>query len=37
MFTGLLRCGTCGRKMEAHWVNQRPGYRCHGHTSSQRR
>ncbi|TYC20028.1 recombinase family protein [Micromonospora sp. MP36] len=37
LFTGLLRCGACGRKMESHWVNQRPGYRCrHGHTSAQR-
>jgi hypothetical protein len=37
LFTGLLRCGVCDRKMESHWVNQRPGYRCrHGHTSSQR-
>ncbi|MFV2114246.1 recombinase family protein [Micromonospora sp. LOL_025] len=35
LFTGLLRCGPCGRKMESHWINQRPGYRCrHGHTSS---
>ncbi|MDG4796985.1 zinc ribbon domain-containing protein [Micromonospora sp. WMMD1082] len=37
LLTGLLRCGLCGRRMDAHWVNQRPGYRCrHGHTSSQR-
>jgi DNA invertase Pin-like site-specific DNA recombinase len=37
LFTGLLRCGPCGRRMESHWVNQRPGYRCrHGHTSAQR-
>ncbi|MEO3777471.1 zinc ribbon domain-containing protein [Micromonospora sp. B11E3] len=36
LFTGLLRCGPCGRKMESHWINQRPGYRCrHGHTSTQ--
>ncbi|MEU7650806.1 recombinase family protein [Micromonospora taraxaci] len=37
LFTGLLRCGPCGRRLESHWVNQRPGYRCrHGHTSTQR-
>ncbi|WP_025620596.1 recombinase family protein [Salinispora cortesiana] len=36
LFTGLLRCRPCGRRMEAHWINQRPGYRCrHGHTSTQ--
>lgn len=36
LLTGLLRCGSCGRRMDAHWVNQRPGYRCrHGHTSTQ--
>lgn len=32
---GLLRCGLCGRRMDAHWAHQRPGYRCrHGHTSA---
>ena len=26
---------TCGRRLEGHWVNQRPAYRCrHGHTSA---
>ncbi|MET8529019.1 zinc ribbon domain-containing protein [Micromonospora sp. NPDC005172] len=36
LFTGLLRCGPCGRRLESHWINQRPGYRCrHGHTSTQ--
>ncbi|MDG4799919.1 recombinase family protein [Micromonospora sp. WMMD980] len=36
LFTGLLRCGPCGRRLESHWVNQRPGYRCrHGRTSTQ--
>lgn len=36
LFTGLLRCAPCGRRMESHWVNQRPGYRCrHGHTSTR--
>jgi recombinase-like zinc beta ribbon protein len=34
--TGLLVCGLCGRRLEGHWVNQRPGYRCrHGHTTAQ--
>lgn len=33
---GLLRCRTCGRRMDSHWVHQRPGYRCrHGHTSAK--
>ncbi|MFB9693092.1 recombinase family protein [Amorphoplanes digitatis] len=33
--TGLLVCGTCGRRLAGHWVNGRPGYRCrHGHTSA---
>jgi hypothetical protein len=32
---GLLRCHTCGRRMESHWVHHRPGYRCrHGHSSA---
>jgi site-specific DNA recombinase len=32
---GLLRCGICGRRLDSHWVNERPGYRCrHGHTSA---
>lgn len=31
--TGLLACELCGRRLEGHWVNARPGYRCrHGHT-----
>ena len=33
---GLIRCALCGRKMDAHWINNRPGYRCrHGHRSSR--
>ncbi|MGH3599822.1 MAG: recombinase family protein, partial [Pseudonocardiaceae bacterium] len=33
---GLLRCRTCGRRMDSNWVHQRPGYRCrHGHTSAK--
>jgi DNA invertase Pin-like site-specific DNA recombinase len=36
--SGLLRCGVCGRRMDAHWVHGRPGYRCrHGYTSARRR
>ncbi|MFF5291983.1 zinc ribbon domain-containing protein [Paractinoplanes globisporus] len=32
--TGLVVCAACGRRMEGHWVNRRPGYRRrHGHTS----
>jgi hypothetical protein len=32
---GLLRCGICGRRLDSHWVNDRPGYRCrHGYTSA---
>jgi site-specific DNA recombinase len=28
---GLRRCGLCGRRLDSHWVNDRPGYRCrHG-------
>ncbi|MFI0470181.1 recombinase zinc beta ribbon domain-containing protein [Saccharopolyspora sp. 5N102] len=37
-FAGLVRCGVCRRRMDAHWANRRPGYRCrHGHTSSRAR
>jgi len=36
LFVGLLRCGICNRRMDAHWVNNRPGYRCrHGHNSAK--
>ncbi|HEU5469405.1 MAG TPA: recombinase family protein [Actinophytocola sp.] len=35
---GLTVCGVCGRRMDAHWVHGRPGYRCrHGYTSATRR
>lgn len=38
VLAGLVRCGACGRRMEAHWVNGRSGYRCrHGHSSVRRR
>jgi hypothetical protein len=34
--TGLLRCGICGRRLDSHWVNDRPGYRCrHGYNSAR--
>jgi hypothetical protein len=34
--TGLLICELCGRRLEGHWVNARPGYRCrHGHTTAE--
>jgi DNA invertase Pin-like site-specific DNA recombinase len=33
---GLVCCRPCGRRMDAHWVNNRAGYRCrHGYTSAQ--
>ncbi|MEV6871492.1 recombinase family protein [Amycolatopsis sp. NPDC051128] len=36
--SGLVQCGSCGRRMDSHWVNDRPGYRCrHGYTSAQPR
>ncbi|OXM60507.1 recombinase family protein [Amycolatopsis vastitatis] len=36
--SGLVRCGSCGRRMDSHWINDRPGYRCrHGYTSAQPR
>ncbi len=36
LLAGLLVCGHCGRRMDAHWVNSRPGYRCrHGRTTAK--
>jgi len=36
LLAGLLICGLCGRRMDAHWVNGRAGYRCrHGHNSTR--
>ncbi|UUV32953.1 recombinase family protein [Amycolatopsis roodepoortensis] len=33
---GLVRCGVCARRMDSHWVHDRPGYRCrHGHSSAR--
>lgn len=38
LLRGLLRCGYCGRRMDAHWVHKRAGYRCrHGHRSTMSR
>ena len=35
LLAGLLRCGTCGRRLESTWSNGRPAYRCrHGYTSA---
>jgi hypothetical protein len=35
---GLVTCGVCGRRLDSHTVNNRPGYRCrHGHTSARAR
>jgi hypothetical protein len=32
---GVVVCGVCGRRMDAHWVHGRPGYRCrHGYTTA---
>lgn len=33
--SGLVVRGVCGRRMEAHWVHGRPGYRCrHGYSTA---
>jgi site-specific DNA recombinase len=38
LLTGIVRCGACGRRMDSHWANNRPGYRCrHGRTSAHTR
>lgn len=38
LFTGLVLCGVCERRMDAHWLHGRPGYRCrHGARSSRLR
>jgi hypothetical protein len=37
-FTGLVVCGTCGRRMDGHWVHGRAGYRCrHGYAAARPR
>lgn len=34
--SGLIHCWLCGRRMDAHWANRRPGYRCrHGRSSDR--
>ena len=38
LLAGLLICRRCGRRMDSHWVNDRPGYRCrHGRINAKRR
>ncbi|MDT8912913.1 recombinase family protein [Amycolatopsis sp. PS_44_ISF1] len=38
VLAGLVGCRLCGRRLDSHWVNGRPGYRCrHGHTSARNR
>ncbi|MEW2505950.1 recombinase family protein [Amycolatopsis sp. NPDC047767] len=38
VLAGLVQCQLCGRRLDSHWVNGRPGYRCrHGHTSARNR
>jgi hypothetical protein len=35
VLAGLMTCGICGRRMDAHWVHDRPAYWCrHGYTSA---
>jgi site-specific DNA recombinase len=35
LLSGLLTCGTCGRRMESAWSNGKPAYRCrHGHATA---
>jgi site-specific DNA recombinase len=35
LLSGLLVCGTCGRRMESAWCNGKPAYRCrHGYTTA---
>lgn len=35
VLAGLVTCGVCGRRMDAHWVHGRAGYRCrHGYSSA---
>ena len=37
VLAGLIVCGLCRRRMDAHWVNDRAGYRRrHGHHSARR-
>ena len=35
VLVGRVTCGVCGRRMDAHWVHGRAGYRCrHGYSSA---
>jgi site-specific DNA recombinase len=37
LLAGLIRCGTCGRRLESSWSKGHPAYRCrHGYTSATR-
>jgi hypothetical protein len=37
LLSGLICCGTCGRRLESAWSNGRPAYRCrHGYSSATR-
>ena len=37
LYTGLLHCGECSRRMEGCWNNGAAAYRCrHGHSSASR-
>lgn len=38
LLAGLVECELYGRRLDSHWANGRPGYRCrHGHTSARNR
>jgi hypothetical protein len=38
VLAGLVQCQLCGRQLDPHWVNGRPGYRRrHGHNSARNR
>ncbi|WIY07670.1 hypothetical protein QRX60_44640 [Amycolatopsis mongoliensis] len=38
VLAGLVQYQLCGRRLDSHGVNGRPGYRCrHGHTSARNR
>jgi site-specific DNA recombinase len=35
LFSGLVQCALCGRRLDSHWVHGRAGYRCrHGRSSA---
>jgi len=38
LLAGLVVCGVCGRRLDAHTAKKQPGYRCrHGYTSARAR